>query len=56
VTVACGGGQYELAAVLLMAVGVLLAAWGYFIRMNGMAEKLEPEAMAEAKSEDEKLK
>jgi hypothetical protein len=48
--------QLVYAAVLLMAVGVLLAAWGYFIRMNGMAEKLEPEAMAEAKSEDEKLK
>ena len=44
------------AAALLVAVGVLLAAWGYFIRMNGFAEKLEPEAMAEAKSEDEKLK
>ena len=44
------------AATLLIAVGVLLAAWGYFIRMNSFAEKLEPEAMAEAKSEDAKLK
>jgi hypothetical protein len=48
--------QLSYAAMLLIAVGALLAAWGYFIRMNGMAEKLEPEAMAEAKSEDEKLK
>lgn len=44
------------AAILLIAVGALLAAWGYFIRMNSSAEHLEPEAMAEAKSEDEKLK
>jgi hypothetical protein len=48
--------QLSYAAGLLIAVGVLLAAWGYFIRMNGSAEDLEPEAMAEAKSEDEKLK
>lgn len=52
--VACGLAYY--AAMLLIAVGVLLAAWSYFIRMNGFAEKLEPEAMAEAKSEDAKLK
>lgn len=44
------------AASLLAAVGVLLAAWGVFIRLNRSAEELEPEAMAEAKSEDEKLK
>lgn len=44
------------ASSLLAAVGVLLAAWGYFIRKNGFAEKLEPEAMAEAKREDAKLK
>lgn len=48
--------ELSYAAVLLIALGVLLAAWGYFIRMNSFAEKLEPEAMAEAKSEDEKLK
>ena len=48
--------QLLYAAVLLIAVGVLLAAWGYFIRLNGYAEKLEPEAMADAKKEDAKLK
>jgi hypothetical protein len=48
--------QLLYAATLLIAVGVLLAAWGYFIRMNSFAEDLEPEAMAEAKSEDAKLK
>ena len=44
------------AASLLGAVALLLAAWGVFIRLNRAAEMLEPEAMAEAKSEDEKLK
>ena len=48
--------QLLYAAALLIAVGVLLAAWGYFIRMNSFAEELEPEAMAEAKSEDAKLR
>jgi hypothetical protein len=48
--------QLMYAATLLIAVGALLAAWDYFIRMNSFAEGLEPEAMAEAKSEDEKLK
>ena len=43
------------AAVFLMAVGVLLAGWGVFIRLNRSAEELEPEAMAQAKREDKKL-
>ena len=38
-----------------VAAGVLLAAWGVFIRLNKSAEELEPEAMAQAKSEDEKV-
>ena len=42
-------------AAFLIAVGVLLAGWGVFIRLNTFAEHLEPEAMAEAKSEDQKL-
>lgn len=42
-------------AAFLIAVGVLLAGWGVFIRLNTAAEALEPEAMAEAKSEDKKL-
>jgi len=43
------------AATVGIAAGVLLAAWGFFIRMNRSAEELEPEAMEEAKSEDSKL-
>ena len=37
------------------AAAALLAAWGVFIRFNRAAEDVEPEAMAEAKSEDEKV-
>lgn len=43
------------AAALVTAVGLLLAGWGVFIRLNRAAEELEPEAMAEAKEEDRKL-
>lgn len=43
------------AAVLLVAVGFLLAGWGVFIRLNRSAEDLEPEAMRQAKQEDRKL-
>lgn len=39
-----------------IAVGVLLAAWGVFIRLNKAAEELEPEAMEEAKREDHKVR
>jgi len=44
------------AAAIGIAAGVLLAAWGIFIRLNKSAEELEPEAMAEAKGEDRKVK
>ena len=44
------------AAALIVSVGVLLAGWGFFVRMNRYAEELEPEAMQEAKKEDRKLK
>jgi len=44
------------AAAIGVAAGVLLAAWGIFIKLNKSAEELEPEAMAEAKSEDSKVK
>ena len=47
--------QLANAAVFLMAVGILLAGWGVFIRLNRSAEELEPEAMAQAKREDKKL-
>lgn len=43
------------AAALVASVGMLLAGWGAFIWFNRAAEELEPEAMAEAKSEDRKL-
>ena len=48
--------QLPYAASLLGAIGLLLAAWGSFVYLNRSAEELEPEAMAEAKGEDEKLK
>ncbi len=48
--------QLQYAASLIAAVGILLAAWGLFIRLNRSAEELEPEAMADAKREDSKLK
>jgi hypothetical protein len=49
-------GQLPAAASILVGTGILLAGWGVFIRMNRYAEELEPEAMREAKEEDEKLK
>ena len=48
--------QMLYAASMVLSAGVLLAGWGVFIRMNRYAEELEPEAMAEAKREDKKLK
>ncbi len=48
--------QLPYAASLLASVGVLLAGWGVFIRLNRYAEELEPEAMEAAKREDRKLK
>ena len=43
------------AAAIVLATAILLASWGLFVHLNRSAEELEPEAMAEAKSEDEKL-
>ena len=48
--------QLVYAAGLLLATGVLLAGWGLFIHLNRSAEELEPEALAQAKSEDRKLR
>lgn len=48
--------QLLYAASILIAAGVLLIGWGVFIRLNRYAEELEPEAMAEAKREDQKLR
>jgi heme A synthase len=44
------------AASILVSVGILLAGWGAFVRLNRYAEDLEPEAMEAAKREDRKLK
>jgi len=43
------------AASIGIAAAALMAAWGFFNRLNIAAEKLEPHAMQEAKSEDEKI-
>lgn len=43
-------------ASTVLATGGLLAAWGVFVHLNRSAEELEPEAMADAKREDKKLK
>lgn len=43
------------AAAVFCAVGVMLAGWGVFIHLNRSAEELEPEAMEDAKREDQKL-
>ena len=44
------------AAMIGIAAGVLLASWGVFVRLNRSAEELEPEAMEETKSEDQRIK
>ena len=44
------------AASVGFAAAALLVGWGAFIWFNRAAEELEPEAMAEAKREDRKLK
>ena len=48
--------QLVYASTILLASGAILVGWGVFIRLNRYAEELEPEAMAEAKREDRKLK
>ncbi|HEY9279967.1 MAG TPA: hypothetical protein VIP51_07835 [Eoetvoesiella sp.] len=47
--------QLPYAASIIVATGVLLAAWGLFVHLNSTAEELEPDAMAQAKREDKKL-
>lgn len=47
--------QLPLVATLGIAVGALLAGWGVFIHFNTAAERLEPEAMQQAKREDAKV-
>lgn len=45
--------QLPYAATIGVTAAALLAAWGVFIHLNRTAEELEPEAMEEAKKEDE---
>lgn len=47
--------QLPHAAAIGIAAAALLAAWGVFIKLNRSAEELEPEAMAQVKSEDQKV-
>lgn len=47
--------QLPYAAIVGFMAAALLAAWGLFVRLNRSAEELEPEGMAEAKKEDEKV-
>ena len=47
--------QLPAAAFIGIAAGVILAAWGVFLRLNRSVEELEPEAMQEAKGEDHKV-
>jgi hypothetical protein len=47
--------QLPQAASIGIAAGVLLTAWGIFVKLNKSAEELEPEAMERAKSEDRKI-
>jgi hypothetical protein len=49
-------GQLLQVAGLVAGVGVMLAGWGVFLRLNRYAEELEPEALQEAVREDKKLK
>ena len=43
------------AALIGLMAAALLAAWGIFIKLNFVAEELEPEALAAAKQEDSKV-
>ena len=43
------------AASIGVAAAALLVGWAVFVRMNVAAERLEPQAIAEAQSEDEEV-
>lgn len=47
--------QLVYAAVLIASVALLLMGWGVFIKCNSVAEKLEPEALEQAKQEDHRV-
>jgi hypothetical protein len=43
------------AGAIGLTAALLLVAWGVFVKLNRAAEELEPEAMEEAKREDDKV-
>lgn len=47
--------QLPAAASIGIAAAFMLVAWGVFLRLNRSVEELEPEAMQEAKDEDQKM-
>lgn len=47
--------QLPFAAAIGLAASGLLAAWGLFVKLNTAAEYLEPGAMAQVKSEDDRM-
>jgi hypothetical protein len=47
--------QLPYAACVGFTAAALLAAWGLFVWLNRSAEELEPEAMEQAKREDQKV-
>jgi hypothetical protein len=42
-------------AMVALGAAALLAAWGFFVRMNRSVEELEPEGIREARAEDSKV-
>jgi hypothetical protein len=47
--------QLPQAASIGIATAILLAAWGFFIKMNRAAEELEPEGIEKIKQEDAEI-
>lgn len=48
-------GRLPQAASLAVAAAFLLCGWGVFVKLNRSVEELEPEALHEAKREDDKV-
>ncbi len=47
--------QLPQAAMVGVAAGVLLAAWGLFVKLNRSAEEIQPEALKDVKEEERKV-
>jgi hypothetical protein len=48
-------GDLTRPAMVAFGAAALLAAWGFFVRMNRSVEELEPEGIREARAEDAKV-